>query len=146
MNCSQPLYRGNRVQTRAAERHSFFDAFFGTRYLDRSAMLCKLLLVAMLAAGAEALRFAARPTATRTSAAVTMSEMSRRGAHVAAAVLASGGTPAHASDLASKVRSDASQQRRSGLVHGRGRSHSRNASCVMLRARATLFEAQAPWR
>jgi len=65
-------------------------------------MMFRFLVIATLAACAETLQFAARPTVSRTSC-IAMTGMSRRGALIAAAVLASGGSPAYASDLATTV-------------------------------------------
>ena len=85
-------------------------------------MMFRFLVIATLAACAETLQFAARPTVSRTSC-IAMTGMCRRGALIAAAVLASGGSPAYASasggspayasDLATTVRSKASQLLRS---------------------------------
>lgn len=81
----------------------------------------KLLLVAIFALGAKSLGIAARPTATRASCPV-MAEMTRRGALIAAAVLASGGSPAYAAELSDTVaRLDAKASERN--CHGAPEKH-----------------------
>ena len=74
-------------------------------------MMFRFLVVATLAACAETLHVA-RPTVSRTSC-IAMTGVSRRGALIAAAVLASGGSPAYAANLANRVRPKASQLLRS---------------------------------